>query len=121
MKRYISHNISVVKPNTVPRPRATICAVNCVSASVSTLSLAAKRTLGCFSFGGGLKIIFSVGNGVFLRCLNLGDRRRISVDDCFWNLGDRRGDTESSSPFFLEAIRDITVDATQRDQNEKMK
>ena len=51
-------------------------------------------------FGGGLKIIFSLGNGVFLRALNLGDLRgRLLVFAT--NLGDRRGEMDSSSPFLL--------------------
>ncbi len=56
----------------------------------------------CLGFGGGLKIIFSLGNGVFLRSLtllcNLGDLRgRLFV--VFANLSDRRGEMDSSSPF----------------------
>jgi len=62
---------------------------------VSTLE--ENRTLGCFSFGGGLKIISSLLYGVFLRARNLGDRRGILSLFVFWNLGDRRGEIDSSS------------------------
>lgn len=68
-------------------------------------ALAAKRTL-LFNFGGGLKTIFCLGNGVLLLDLNLGDRRGKSDDDddvccCCWNLGERRGEIigPSSVPF----------------------
>ena len=62
-------------------------------------TLEENRTLGCFSFGGGLKIIFSLLYGVFLRARNLGDRRGILSLFVFWNLGDRRGEIDSSSLF----------------------